>query len=450
MNYEVWVDDRVAGSLEVEKQPGFHHASMTFTYLREWLERPTSFAISPDLPLGEGPRLPAPHRTTFAAFDDAAPDAWGRRLVNAEARRAAAAAGMKPRTLNEIDLLFAVDDATRQGALRFRRNGEFLAAPTGSATIHDLPKLVRAAGHFTDSGEIDEDVRYLIGVGSSPGGARPKAWVRDAEGTMHLAKFPQTSDLRDVGAWELTALKLQFQAGIRVQPSSTIPLAEGRSVLLTRRFDREGGHRVPYTSFRTAFGIAPNASVDYATLALRVGAMSADPAADGAELFSRAAFGALVNNIDDHMRNHGLLWTGNGWRLSPSFDVNPERHGEPTTPLTAEDDVADRDVRLLVENAGDFRLTPAQAIQRLTEIEHATSCWRTLAAESGVAPDAVDSMATAFEGPNRERVRALRPIAPTVVDVAPGAASRQQPPGAVWIKPHTRRGTSVGGYWRKR
>lgn len=445
---EVWVDDRQAGSFIEEKRPNFGRTSLTFTYLDAWLADPQSFAISPDLPLQRGPHTPAVHRTIFRSFDDAAPDKWGQRLLDAKLRQEAKDGGRRYRPASEIDLLLAVDDNSRQGALRFRQDGAFISEQGPRAGIHELKKLVAAADRFREDGSVDDDVRELIGVGSSPGGAQPKAWVHEPDGTMLLAKFPQTSDLYDVSAWELTAVRLQAEAGIRVMPSRRLELGPDSSVFLTQRFDREGGRRIPYMSFRTAFDTRDD-RLDYATLARRVAAISAEPDKDAAELFSRAAMLAMVNNIDDHMRNHGLLHVGKGWRLSPSFDVNPSRSGASDTPLTPDDDPFDRDVRLLVEHADDFRLTRDEAVHRLRTVEAAVSGWREAAVDSGVAPDALDHMSAAFENENRDRALSLRPNPVLTFDFG---AETSKPPksGDIWVAPHTRRGKPVEGHFRRR
>ncbi|WP_125615377.1 type II toxin-antitoxin system HipA family toxin [Specibacter cremeus] len=449
MTYEVWIDRRPVGSFTVDVRPGFQNPSMTFSYLDEWLSDDRGFAISPDLPLQRGPHTPAAHRTTFLSFDDAAPDRWGRGLLEAGMRQQAIQRGIAFKSPTEIDLLLAVDDETRQGALRFRKDDKFLAVERARASIQELPMLARAAQRFADSGEIDSEVLELIGVGSSPGGAQPKAWVRDEDGAMHLAKFPRTSDVVDVSAWELAVIKLQRRAGIRVQPSSTFPLKEEQSVFLTRRFDRDGNRRIPYMSFKSAFAVAEYDRPDYATLARKVAAISAKPRTDAAELFSRAALTAMVHNIDDHMRNHGLLRDGSGWRLSPSFDVTPSRSGSSNTPLTPEDDPRDRDIRLLVNRAEDFRLTRDEAVRRIQVVDEAVSRWREDAVASGVAADALDSMSTAFEGENRARAADLRGEQKVTIDLAP-APGLARPVGDVWVKPHTRRGRFVEGHYRRR
>ena len=444
---EVWIDDRQAGTFIEETRPNFGKSSITFTYLDSWLSDTQSFAISTDLPLQRGPHTPAVHRTTFLAFDDAAPDRWGRQLMDARFRQAARDTKSRYRPASEIEMLLAVDDHTRQGALRFRSNGVFISADGPRAGVHELKKLAAAAERFREDGVVDDDVRELMGVGSSPGGAQPKAWIHAEDGTMLLAKFPQTSDLYDVSAWELTAVRLQQEAGIRVMPSHIIRLGYDQAVFLTKRFDRDAGRRIPYMSFRSAFDTRDE-RLDYATLARRVASISAEPVQDAAELFSRAAMLAMINNIDDHMRNHGLLHTGKGWRLAPSFDVNPSRSGSSDTPLTPEDDTFDRDIRLLVEHADDFRLTHDEAVRRIRTVEASVAGWREAAVSSGVEPDALDHMSKAFENENRGRAQSLQESPKLFFDL--GGSPARRPGGDIWVHPHTRGGKRIEGHFRRR
>lgn len=453
MSVEVWIDQRHVGNAVVEVRPGIQKPSLTFTYLDEWLADSRGFAISPDLPLQRGPHTPAPHRVTFLAFDDAAPDKWGRDLLDARARMEAKDSGKPIVWPTEIDRLFAVADETRQGALRFRRDGEFLARDGARASVHELQALAKAAQRFADSGEIDHEMAELMGAGSSPGGAQPKAWVRGEKGEMLMAKFPRSSDNIDASAWELTAMKLQARAGIQVQPSSIVSLGFERSAFLTQRFDRRDGSRIPYMSFKNAFAIQEFETPDYATLAKRVTLISASPDKDAAELFSRAAMLVMINNNDDHMRNHGLLHTKTGWRLSPSFDVNPERQGRSSTPLTPQDDPGNRDIRLLVEAADDFRLTQAQAIERINVVNDAVTHWQEDAASCGINSGEIAYMESAFEGPNRERAQAMRPASPTIIDISTATTnsmSTSTNSDDVWVQPHTRRGKLVDGHFRRR
>src|SRR5690606_25757601 len=166
-------------------------------------------------------------------------------------RRRAEKAGETPRTLREIDYLLMVNDEARQGALRFAgdHDGPFLAADDAIPIppLIELPRLLSAAEHVVGDSESDEDLRLLLAPGSSLGGARPKASVRDRDGHLAIAKFPHKDDDFNAVLWEAVALTLAERAGIPVAPWRVESIA-GKATLLVRRFDREGGVRIPFLS----------------------------------------------------------------------------------------------------------------------------------------------------------------------------------------------------------
>jgi serine/threonine-protein kinase HipA len=155
----------------------------TFEYDKSWLAHTERFSLEPALKLGPGPFHTPSDKPLFGAIGDSAPDRWGRVLMRRAERRRAERAGQTPRTVLEIDYLLLVDDEARQGALRFaeKEGGPFLA-DQGAVKIPpliDLPRLLSAAEHVVDDSDSDEDLRLLLAPGSSFGGARPKASVRD-------------------------------------------------------------------------------------------------------------------------------------------------------------------------------------------------------------------------------------------------------------------------------
>lgn len=72
------------------------------------------------------------------------------------------------------------------GAHRFPEGGVFLTPRSEHAGIRDLARLAAAASRFLEGREADDDVRTLIRVGSGPGGAQLKAWVRNALGVREF------------------------------------------------------------------------------------------------------------------------------------------------------------------------------------------------------------------------------------------------------------------------
>jgi serine/threonine-protein kinase HipA len=172
--------------------------SATFEYDRNWLAHPQRFSLKPALKLGPGPFHTESGQSLFGAIGDSAPDRWGRLLMQRAERRRAERAGQTPRTLREIDYLLLVDDEARRGALRFAKSegGPFLAE-YGSVKIPpviELPRLLSAAERALTETDTDEDLRLLLAPGSSLGGARPKASVRDSDGHLAIAKFPSKAD----------------------------------------------------------------------------------------------------------------------------------------------------------------------------------------------------------------------------------------------------------------
>src|SRR6516225_3562537 len=215
--------------------------SATFEYDNDWLSNPVRFCLEPALQLGPGPFHTPANKSLFGAIGDSAPDRWGRVLMRRAERRRAEKAGETPRTLREIDYLLMVNDEARQGALRFaaQTGGPFLAADDAVSIppLVELPRLLSAAEHVIGDSESDDDLRLLLAPGSSLGGARPKASVRDKDGHLAIAKFPHKGDEIDAVRWEAATLALAAAAGLAV-PEWQLVAAGARPVLLLRRFDR--------------------------------------------------------------------------------------------------------------------------------------------------------------------------------------------------------------------
>src|ERR1700739_2770921 len=169
--------------------------SASFEYDRSWLENPARFSLEPALQLGPGPFHTPGDLPMFGAIGDSAPDRWGRVLMRRMERRRAEREKTTPRTLREIDYLLLVDDEARQGAMRFadREGGPFPGGEDAKRIppIMGLPKLLSASERFIEEKDTDEDIRLLMAPGSSLGGARPKASVRDKDGELTNRKFPR-------------------------------------------------------------------------------------------------------------------------------------------------------------------------------------------------------------------------------------------------------------------
>ncbi|MEW8307557.1 MAG: type II toxin-antitoxin system HipA family toxin [gamma proteobacterium symbiont of Ctena orbiculata] len=391
----------LAGRLWARVRKG--RESATFEYDASWLAYANRFALEPALTLGPGPFHTTSGRPLFGTIGDSAPDRWGRVLMRRAERRRAERVGETPRTLMEIDYLLGVDDEARQGALRFatQEGGPFLAEHEAARIppLIDLPQLLSAAEHVVGDTDSDEDLRLLLAPGSSLGGARPKASVRDRDGHLTIAKFPHKDDEINAVLWEGVALRLAAKSGIPV-PDWRVEYVLNKPVLLLRRFDRVQGERIPFLSAMSMLGASDNESRSYLEFVDALRRYGASPIQDMHELWRRIVFNILISNTDDHLRNHAFLFTGpDGWRLAPAYDLNPVPTDiKPrilTTAIDLDDGSASLDLAMSV--VGYFELDEGKARVIAAEVGKAVTTWREEAARLGLTQAEIDRMASAFE-----------------------------------------------------
>src|SRR5450432_3339320 len=391
--------------------------SATFEYDKTWLAHAQRFSLEPALTLGPGPFHTPSDRSLFGAIGDSAPDRWGRVLMRRAERRRAEREGQTPRTLGEIDYLLMVDDEVRQGALRFsaREGGPFLAehGPTKIPPLIELPRLLSAAEHVLSNTDSDEDLRLLLAPGSSLGGARPKASVRDRDGHLAIAKFPHKGDEINTILWEAVALTLAAKAGIAV-PAWRIETVARRPVLLLRRFDRARGMRLPFLSAMSMLEAKDNEARSYLEFVDVLRQHGAMPQEDMHALWRRIVFSILISNTDDHLRNHGFLYEGTqGWRLAPAYDLNPVPTDIKPRVLTTAIDLDDgtASLKLALKVASYFELSEDEAHQIAGQVGQAVAEWRREAKKLGLTPAEIERMASAFEHEDLKAALSLRPSA---------------------------------------
>jgi serine/threonine-protein kinase HipA len=377
--------------------------SASFEYDKSWLASPERFSLEPALALGPGPYHTASGRPLFGAIGDSAPDRWGRVLMRRAERLRAKREGRTPRAVHEIDCLLMVDDEARQGALRFaeRDGGPFLAGhgPTKIPPFVELPRLLSAAEHVLSETDSDEDLRLLLAPGSSLGGARPKASVRDRSGHLAIAKFPSEGDEVNTVLWEAVALTLAKRAGIPVSTWRLETVAR-KPVLVLRRFDRDREVRLPFLSAMSMLDAKDNETRSYMEFVDVLRQYGASAKEDMHGLWRRIVFSILISNTDDHLRNHGFLWTGPaGWRLSPAYDLNPVPTDIKPRILTTAIDLEDAtaSLELAFDVAEYFELDSHAAQKTAAQVGQAVSKWRKEAAKLGLTAGEINRMASAFE-----------------------------------------------------
>lgn len=386
--------------------------TVLFEYADEWLRDADRFELEPELPLTRGGFAPRIGQAIHGSLGDSAPDTWGRKLMQRAERRRAEREGRAVRTLMESDYLLGVSDETRLGALRFRRVGEerFLAdSGSGVPALVDLGRLLQSTERILRDEETDEDLQLIFAPGSSLGGARPKASVVDQHGRLSIAKFPKESDDYSIETWEEIALRLAERAGIVTAGHELLHVA-GKAVLLSRRFDRVDGRRIPFLSAMAMLGAKDGEGGSYPEMVDALARHGADAKRDARALYRRVAFNVLVSNVDDHLRNHGFLrMERSGWSLSPAYDLNPVPADLKARVLTTNIDLEEStcSIDLLDASAGYFALSLGEAREILKEVAAATSNWRDVARQVGAPAKEIHRMASAFEHDALQQALAL-------------------------------------------
>lgn len=416
---EVWADWRELGAPilmgTLRSSPSRGKEVFSFSYAPAWLGAGHSQQIDPDLRLFGGPQyLSGPDRPNFGIFLDSSPDRWGRLLMQRREAAQARESGRSARRLQETDYLLGVHDEQRTGALRFIERAKSDAWQCDEPWMRTPPwaslrELEHASWKIQDDSATNDPhylewLKLLIAPGSSIGGARPKAGVRDAGGDLWIAKFPGRSDTRDMAAWEMLVYQLAVTAGLRMSDSSLHRFGDGHQTFLTRRFDRVPGsggrERIHFASAMTLLGHSDGtdhlAGASYLEIVEFIIRQGARPAADLGELWRRIVFSIAVHNTDDHLRNHGFLLTGSGWLLSPAFDLNPDPEGSGLSLNISETDNA-LSFDLALEVAPFFRLDSGTADGILRQVRDAVKGWRRQARRLGIPPAEQDLTASAFE-----------------------------------------------------
>lgn len=405
--YENWRSETPAfiGSLYISFIKG--QESFSFEYADEWLNSfESANSLDPDLSLYRGRQYTPLDKTLFGMFADSCPDRWGRLLMRRKEAIDARKEDRKPRKLMESDFLLRVHDESRIGALRFsmEEGGIFISNEKSFATppwVY-LRTLENASIAFEndDSGLEEQWLNELLAPGSSLGGARPKATVQAADGSLWIAKFPSKDDEHNIGAWEKVVHDLASLCSLNVPESKLETFSKTGSTFLSKRFDRDIKRRIHYASALTLLGKTDGASASdgtsYLDLAAYIRTNGSEPKQDLVELWKRIIFNMAVSNTDDHLRNHGFILAPTGWKLSPLFDVNPVPFGNRLSLNVSENDNS-IDLLLAIEVSDYFGISKGDAKEILIAIcDTVQKNWVKIADGYGVSRGEIEYMRPAF------------------------------------------------------
>ena len=383
------------------------NAAYQWEFTPLWLQKHRQVRLSGDLQNAGGPQYGSGR--LFGFLQDAMPDRWGRRLIDKRERLLAAQEGRAVRHLTDIDYLTQIDDTTRMGALRLRDGERLLGTEYVDAPVPPLTRLrefVDMAQEYERQDEQGGVIReeWLLNLykqGSSLGGARPKANVRDIDGSLWIAKIPSVNDDYDVALWEFWAHKMAGLAGIEVPEMRLLALPRQRyHTLLSKRFDREGEQRIHFASAMTLCGLQDGADATTGNGYLDIvdvlvgSAGFVDPQAALEQLYRRVAFSICIRNHDDHFRNHGFLLTDKGWGWSPAYDLNPSDFQ--TQSLLISRDSNESSLEVLLAAAGDYMLSADQAQQIVDEVRAAMKNARHIARQCGISEHEIERFKMIF------------------------------------------------------
>ncbi len=379
----------LVGELCYEKLRGSD--SYAFKFDENWLSIHAGIKLSEDINNYPGMQYTQPGNDIFGCFSDALPDRWGRTLLKRREQIQASEEKRAVRSLSSFDYLMGIDDFSRMGGFRFKREleGDYINV-SPSLKIPPLTEI-RELIHASQEVEKSEDndvlpekkwITQLIQPGTSLGGARPKAGVLDEMGNLCIAKFPSKKDDYDTGIWEHFSHLLAQKAGIQVAQTRVLDGLGKYHTLLSRRFDRtDEAKRIHFASSMSLLGLkdGDNAQSGFGYLDIVDFIIQGccDVEKNLHELYRRVAFNICIGNSDDHFRNHGFLLTPKGWTLSPAYDMNPTLNEHQSLLINESSNKAD--IRVLLDSCESYMINKEEAEIIIQDVQAAVSKWENLA-----------------------------------------------------------------------
>jgi len=375
---------------------------VSLRYDTAWLD--SGFALSEDLPLVDIEHLPpgrlsADAQRAVGAVDDARPDRWGEKVIRFVD---------KPRRLSLMEYLFYAGD-DRFGALGVSTSPDAYLPREGSPLprLDQAQRLSEVVAKIDAAEPITEVEAKIVRGGGSLGGAKPKALI-DIDGEQWVIKFFNGEPV-DSPLVEHATMTLAARAGITVAETRVVPLATGNAVAV-RRFDREPGRRIHSVSAGTAIRAATASGAEpdmgypeLARILRRVGVTEDDRhRRDARELFRRMVFNILVDNTDDHEKNHSLRivnpFANGRLTLAPAYDVLPSNSGQGYQEFTCGLEGRDSTLSNAMSQCDAFGLLPAEAAADVADVIAVVDTWQAHFAEAGVTARDIESLSERIDG----------------------------------------------------
>lgn len=349
---EVKILGKLAGAVAWDQENGYAAFEFDPGFKRlGWDLAPLKMPVSENRNLFSFPELRKEINSPFDTFKglpgllaDALPDRYGNQLINLWL----AQQGRPQDSMNPVEMLCFI--GTRgMGALEFEPAVPKESKQSFSVEIDSLvataQKILNQREAFSANFWEDEKqaVLDILKIGTSAGGARPKAviaWnektgeVRSGQakapkGFEHwLIKLDGVSDVQlgsstGYGRVEMAYYNMATACGIKMMPSRLLE-ENGRAHFMTKRFDREGGEVKHHVQTFCAmkhfdFNLVNSFSYEQLFQCMRELRLSY---ADAEQMFRRMVFNVIARNCDDHTKNFAFLLKQDGkWELAPAYDL---------------------------------------------------------------------------------------------------------------------------------
>lgn len=396
-----WLGDPQQPSLIGELRLADRNQRVSLQYNKAWLSQ--GFALSEDLPLIDTEQLPLERQRAAGAVDDARPDRWGERIIQLIDR---------PARLSLLEYLYFAGDQ-RTGALGVSLSGtHYQPRPNGPLpTFEHLDAMAEVVRKISSNEVVPEHQRRLLRPGASLGGARPKSLIT-LDGESWIVKFAEYDGI-DSPLIEHATMQMARLCGIRTADTRVLALSgTGRQhqnhAVAVRRFDRQGAKRLHVLSANVALQAAGE-EMGYPELAQLIRRLG-EPhriAEQQQELFRRMVFNILIDNTDDHEKNHALIYLGNGtqgfsnsgmYQLSPAFDVLPTLQGLRYQQMRVGKFGAEATLNNAMSECQQFGLTLPLAKSIVKEVCDVVGQWRRHFAATGVWPEEMEIVGGFIDG----------------------------------------------------
>jgi serine/threonine-protein kinase HipA len=348
---------------------------------------------------------------------DVLPDRYGSELINLWL----AQQGRPLDSMNPVEMLCFI--GTRgMGALEFEpvtlKESKRSFSIEIESLVNVVQKLLSKKEAFVTNLQTDEEkaVREILRIGTSAGGARPKAVIAYNEKTSEvksgqtnapkgfehwLIKLDGVSDIqlgasKGYGRVEMAYYKMAVACGIDMMTSKLLE-ENGRAHFMTKRFDREGGstkHHIQTFCALKHFDYNAITSFSYEQLFQTMRELKL-PYPDAEQMFRRMVFNVVARNCDDHTKNFAFRLKKDGiWELAPAYDIchayQPQHHWVSQHALSVNgkrDNITKEDLLILGKS-----IKNKKAEVMIDEISDTVSKWKTFADSENVSPKLRDEI----------------------------------------------------------